>query len=61
MLFVCGVITENCVYTTIREASDHSFLCILLEDCSASYDKEFHRATPRCIFDTNMKDKMAGS
>ena len=43
-LFVAGVTTEVCVNTTVREANDRGFRCIVLSDCCASYFPEFHDA-----------------
>src|SRR5215510_9093695 len=36
-LLVCGVTTEVCVNTTVREANDRVYCCPALHDCCASY------------------------
>ncbi|HZD92492.1 MAG TPA: isochorismatase family cysteine hydrolase [Pseudolabrys sp.] len=41
-LLVTGVTTEVCVNTTVREANDRGYRCVVLGDCCASYFPEFH-------------------
>lgn len=48
-LIVTGVTTEVCVHTTVREANDRGFECLVLEDCVASYFPEFQEAAIKMI------------
>jgi nicotinamidase-related amidase len=48
-LIVGGVTTEVCVHTTVREANDRGYRCIVPSDCCASYFPEFHEVGLRMI------------
>ena len=43
-LVVTGVTAEVCVHTTVREANDRGYECLVLEDCIASYFLKFQKA-----------------
>ncbi|MFD6161448.1 cysteine hydrolase family protein [Nocardia sp. NPDC060256] len=43
-LLVTGVTTEVCVHTTVREANDRGYRCLVVSDCVGSYFPEFQRA-----------------
>ena len=42
-LLVAGVTTEVCVHTTVWEANDRGYECLVLADCVGSYFPEFQR------------------
>ena len=44
-LVFAGVTTEVCVQTSMREANDRGYECLLVEDATASYFPEFKAAT----------------
>jgi nicotinamidase-related amidase len=48
-LVVTGVTTEVCVNTTVREANDRGYECLVLDDCVASYFPDLHDYALRMI------------
>jgi len=48
-LIFAGVTTEVCVQTTMREANDRGYECLLIEDATESYFPDFKRATLEMI------------
>lgn len=48
-LIVMGVTTEVCVQTTLREANDRGYECLLLTDCTESYFPRFKAAAIEMI------------
>ena len=50
-LFVCGVYTNECVSTTVRDACDRGFYTTLLNDACATVTPQLHNATIDTIRD----------
>jgi len=50
-LIVTGVTTHVCVHTTIREANDRGYECLLVEDCCAAYDRNDHIAAVNMTYE----------
>lgn len=48
-LVFAGITTDVCVHSTLRQANDRGYQCLLLADCCASGDPAIHEAAVRMV------------
>lgn len=48
-LVICGVTTDVCVTSTMRDANDNGFDCLLVEDATAASEEGLHKAAVKMV------------